>query len=61
MAFSCYRLSFLTLAFFSVTLFGFYHLRLKPLLSAAGIWRDIEPIGNEACKIVSGLQACESG
>jgi arylesterase/paraoxonase len=38
----------------------FYDLRLRPLLSLAGIWRDIEMAGNEACKTVPELQACES-
>lgn len=39
---------------------GLYQLRMKPVLTAAGIWRNVERVGNhEACKTVPELKACE--
>ncbi|KAG5643602.1 hypothetical protein DXG03_000610 [Asterophora parasitica] len=38
---------------------GVYQLYLKPILVTAGLWRDVESIGNKHCKAVKELQACE--
>ncbi|KAG5637986.1 hypothetical protein H0H81_002347 [Sphagnurus paluster] len=38
---------------------GFYQLYLKPILTKAGLWRTIQPIGNTQCATVLELQACE--
>jgi hypothetical protein len=37
-----------------------YQFHLKPILSALGLGRSIEEIGNTACVTVPELQACES-
>jgi len=41
---------------------GFYQLHLKPLLKTFGASpkRVIEPLGNEKCKAIPELKACES-
>lgn len=41
---------------------GFYQLYLKSLLATIGYFPDrkIQPTGNEKCKVVPELQACES-
>ncbi|KIJ67908.1 hypothetical protein HYDPIDRAFT_107441 [Hydnomerulius pinastri MD-312] len=38
---------------------GGLYLHLRSALSAAGVWRIIEPVGNGNCKTIPGLQACE--
>lgn len=38
---------------------AYYQISLKAILSANGIWRTIEPVGNTGCKKVEILQACE--
>ncbi|KAF8893824.1 serum paraoxonase/arylesterase [Infundibulicybe gibba] len=38
---------------------GFYQVYVKPALQVAGYGRTIEPIGNEDCRAVRGLEACE--
>jgi len=37
----------------------YYELSLKALLSAFGVWRAIESVGNTNCHSVEALQACE--
>jgi len=50
----------LTLSAFLAILFAvYYQISLKAVLSANGIWRAIEPVGNTDCKKVEVLQACE--
>ena len=39
---------------------GFYQIYLKPLLHTLGYTRIIELRGNQDCKTVPVLQACES-
>ena len=43
-------------------LFGLYQIRLKPLLEAAGVWREIQDVGRElkeTCVSVDELGGCE--
>ena len=47
-------------AILAVLLAVYYQVSLKAILSANGIWRAIEPVGNTNCKKVEALQACES-
>jgi hypothetical protein len=52
-----------TLTFITVLialLAGVYQLHVKPLLTAFGVGRVIESIGNHDCTTVPELQACES-
>jgi hypothetical protein len=47
-------------ALLAILIAVYYELSFKALLSANGVWREIEPAGNTRCKKVEGLQACES-
>lgn len=38
----------------------YYELSFKAILSANGVWRKIESVGNTDCSKVQALQACES-
>lgn len=51
---------FTFLALLAILLAVYYELSLKAVLSAFGVWRTIEPVGNTNCKKVEALQACES-
>ena len=51
------------LTFFAafIILFAVYfEFSLKARLTAVGVWREVEPVGNTKCKKVETLQACES-
>ncbi|QRV79290.1 serum paraoxonase/arylesterase [Ceratobasidium sp. AG-Ba] len=37
----------------------FYQVYLSPLLEVAGAFRKVEPLNNNRCEAVEGLQACE--
>lgn len=37
-----------------------FYIHLRPALSAAGVGRTIDAVGNNNCKVVPQLQACES-
>ena len=42
--------------------FGLYQIRLKPLLEAGGVWKEIQDVGKdlkETCKYVNQLKGCE--
>ena len=42
--------------------FGLYQIRLKPLLEAVGVWREIQDVGRElkeTCVFVDELKGCE--
>jgi hypothetical protein len=50
----------LTLSALLAILFAvYYQISLKAVLSANGVWRVIEPVGNAHCIKVESLQACE--
>jgi len=53
------RTSLALSALLAILLAVYYQISLKHLLSANGIWRTIEPVGNANCKKVETLQACE--
>ncbi|KAF8067647.1 hypothetical protein FPV67DRAFT_1764443 [Lyophyllum atratum] len=38
---------------------GFYQLSLKPLLTKAGVWREVGSVGSKDCTTIPALQACE--
>ncbi|KIJ18903.1 hypothetical protein PAXINDRAFT_128102 [Paxillus involutus ATCC 200175] len=42
-----------------LAIFGGLYLRTRSFLTAAGVWRIAESIGNGNCKIIPQLQACE--
>ncbi|KAH0827506.1 hypothetical protein J3R83DRAFT_4219 [Lanmaoa asiatica] len=42
-----------------IALLGAFYVHIRPALSAAGVGRIIDPVGNHNCKIVPQLQACE--
>ncbi|KAH9007999.1 hypothetical protein EDB85DRAFT_2069107 [Lactarius pseudohatsudake] len=46
-------------ALFAILFAVYYQVSLKAILSANGLWRAIEPVGNTDCKKVETLQACE--
>ncbi|KAI0256143.1 serum paraoxonase/arylesterase [Lactifluus subvellereus] len=46
-------------AILAVLLAVYYQVSLKAILTANGIWRVIEPVGNTNCKKEEALQACE--
>jgi len=46
-------------ALLAILIAVYYELSFKAVLSAHGVWREIEPAGNTRCKKVEGLQACE--
>ncbi|KAI0305564.1 hypothetical protein B0F90DRAFT_1699080 [Multifurca ochricompacta] len=43
----------------AVLLAVYYQVSFKAILSANGVWREIEPVGNVNCKKVEALKACE--
>jgi len=43
-------------------LFGLYQIRLKPLIEAFGVWREIQDVGRElkeTCVSIDELKGCE--
>ena len=54
------RTSLTLFALLAILFAVYYQISLKHLLSANGIWRAIESVGNADCKKLETLQACES-
>lgn len=54
------RIGLTFLALFTTLFAVYYELSLKAILSANGVWRKIESVGNTNCIKIQALQACES-
>ncbi|KAF8482765.1 hypothetical protein DFH94DRAFT_729488 [Russula ochroleuca] len=46
-------------ALFTILIAVYFEFSLKARLSSLGVWRKVEPVGNQNCNKVETLQACE--